>query len=121
MQILSWKKKWSKNVLLTRGSDGLSIIENKKINHLKAKTQEVFDVTGAGDTVIALFSAALAASFSTLEAANFANLGASIVVKKSGTLFNYKNRSHFIKPTTKRRNKRLAAIFSQRLESKKSK
>jgi len=78
-------KKWSKNVLLTRGPDGLSVIEKNKTNHLKANTEEVFDVTGAGDTVISLFSAALAAKFSTLEAANFANLGASIVVKKSGT------------------------------------
>ena len=43
------------------------------------------------------------------------------VVKKSGILFDYKNRSHFIKPTTKRRKKRLAAIFSQRLDSKRSK
>ena len=79
------KKKWSKNVLLTRGPDGLSIIEKNKVNHIKAKSQEVYDVTGAGDTVISLFSAALAAKFSILEAANFANLGASIVVKKIGT------------------------------------
>ncbi len=79
------KKKWSKNVLLTRGSDGLSIIEKNKVSHIKAKNQEVYDVTGAGDTVIALFSAAIAAHFSIFEAANFANLGASIVVKKLGT------------------------------------
>tara|TARA_B100000686_G_scaffold219200_1_gene226257 strand:- start:11962 stop:13425 length:1464 start_codon:yes stop_codon:yes gene_type:complete len=78
-------KKWSENVLLTRGSDGLSIIEKNKTNHLKANTEEIFDVTGAGDTVISLFAAVLAAKFSILEAANFANLGASIVVKKSGT------------------------------------
>ena len=51
---------------------------------------------------------------------NFALRQFKRIVKKSGTLFNYKNRSHFIKPTTKRRKKRLAAIFSQRLNSKKS-
>ena len=51
---------------------------------------------------------------------NFALRQFKRVVKKSGTLFNYKNRSHFIKPTTKRRKKRLAAIFSQRMESKRA-
>ena len=45
----------------------------------------MFDVTGAGDTVIALFSAAIAAKFSILDSANFANIAASIVVKKIGT------------------------------------
>ena len=78
-------KNWSKNVLLTRGSKGLSIIEKNKIFHLEAETHEVFDVTGAGDTVISLFSAALAANFSAVEAANFANIGAGIVTKKLGT------------------------------------
>ena len=78
-------KKWSKNVLLTRGSEGLSIIGKNKISHLEAETHEVFDVTGAGDTVISLFSAALAANYSNVDAANFANIGAGIVIKKLGT------------------------------------
>ncbi len=78
-------KKWSKNVLLTRGADGLSIIEKNKFTHINTNTAEVFDVTGAGDTVIALFSAAIAAKFSILDSANFANIAASIVVKKIGT------------------------------------
>jgi len=65
---------------------------------------------------------------------NFAIRQFKRVTKKSGILFEYKNRSHFIKPTTKKRKKRLAikpttkkrkkrlaAIFSQRLDSKRSK
>jgi D-beta-D-heptose 7-phosphate kinase/D-beta-D-heptose 1-phosphate adenosyltransferase len=76
---------WSKNVLLTRGSNGLSIINKNKSNHLKSNTEEIFDVTGAGDTVIALFSAAIAADNNDIDSAYFANLGASLVVKKSGT------------------------------------
>jgi len=77
---------WATNVLLTRGSDGLSIIQKTKINHFKANSEEVFDVTGAGDTVIALFSAAIAAGNNHIDAAHFSNLGASIVIKKSGTV-----------------------------------
>ena len=77
--------KWSKNVLLTRGEYGLSLIENNIAYHLKSNAQEVFDVTGAGDTVIALFSASLAINNNHIDAAKFANLGASIAVKKLGT------------------------------------
>jgi len=79
------KNNWSENVLLTRGSNGLSIIQNKKIDHIKSNTEEVFDVTGAGDTVISLFSASIAAGNDYIESAHFANIGASVVVKKLGT------------------------------------
>ena len=59
-------------------------IQNKKIDHIKSNTEEVFDVTGAGDTVISLFSASVAAGNDYIESAHFANIGASIVVKKLG-------------------------------------
>ena len=85
------EKKWSKNVLLTRGENGLSLIERNNTYHLKSNAQEVFDVTGAGDTVIALFSAALAVTDNHTESAYFANLGASIAVKKLGTTSIKKN------------------------------
>tara|TARA_R100000664_G_C2658066_1_gene75555 strand:+ start:166 stop:402 length:237 start_codon:yes stop_codon:yes gene_type:complete len=51
---------------------------------------------------------------------NFALRQFKRIVKKSGTLFEHKNRTHYTKPSTKRRKKRLSAIFSQRLESKRS-
>ena len=76
---------WSENVLLTRGANGLSIIQNKRTDHIKSNTEEVFDVTGAGDTVISLFSAAIAAGNNYINSAYFANIGASVVVKKLGT------------------------------------
>ncbi|MDB9761877.1 D-glycero-beta-D-manno-heptose 1-phosphate adenylyltransferase [Alphaproteobacteria bacterium] len=78
--------KWSENVLLTRGPNGLSIIQNNRTDHIKSNTEEVFDVTGAGDTVISLFTAAVAAGNSFTDSAHFANIGASIVVKKLGTV-----------------------------------
>jgi D-beta-D-heptose 7-phosphate kinase/D-beta-D-heptose 1-phosphate adenosyltransferase len=52
---------------------------------LPTKAQEVFDVSGAGDTVIATLSAALAAGAEPREAAQFANHAAGIVVSKMGT------------------------------------
>ena len=79
------KNKWSQNVLLTRGENGLSLISKNNVYHLRSNAEEVFDVTGAGDTVIALFSAALSISNSPIDSAHFANLGASIAVKKIGT------------------------------------
>ncbi|PPR17190.1 MAG: Bifunctional protein HldE [Alphaproteobacteria bacterium MarineAlpha9_Bin3] len=79
------QQKWAQNVLLTRGENGLSIIQKKNTYHLKSNAEEVFDVTGAGDTVIALFSAALSITNNNIESAHFANLGASIAVKKLGT------------------------------------
>ena len=79
------EKKWSQNILLTRGENGLSLIEKNNTYHLKSKAEEVFDVTGAGDTVIALFAAALSVTNNKIESAHFANLGASIAVKKLGT------------------------------------
>ena len=51
---------------------------------MKSNAEEVFDVTGAGDTVIALFTAALSISNNHIDSAHFANLGASIAVKKIG-------------------------------------
>ena len=76
---------WAQNILLTRGENGLSLILKNNTYHIKSNAEEVFDVTGAGDTVIALFSAALSLTNNNVEAAHFANLGASIAVKKLGT------------------------------------
>jgi rfaE bifunctional protein kinase chain/domain len=78
--------------LITRGSEGMILIEDKQINEVPAFNKaEVFDVTGAGDTVSACVSVAIAAGLSLQEAMSLGNLAASIVVRKSGSATtNYK-------------------------------
>jgi len=72
--------------LITRGSQGISAAEkNRKIFHLPAFSREVFDVTGAGDTVVAVLTLALVAGADLREAVALANAAASIVVEKVGT------------------------------------
>jgi D-beta-D-heptose 7-phosphate kinase/D-beta-D-heptose 1-phosphate adenosyltransferase len=73
-------------VLLTRGEQGMSLFEGEgNVTHIPAPAQEVFDVTGAGDTVIATASLVLAAGGSLLEAAMLANRAAGIAIGKLGT------------------------------------
>ena len=72
-------------LLLTRGEQGMTLIQQDQEEiHLPAHAREVFDVTGAGDTVIAVFGAALAAKASLPNAMSLANLAASLVVAKLG-------------------------------------
>lgn len=75
------------SLVITRGRDGLVAFDrkHKTINIPIHGTDEVADVTGAGDTVIATFTAALAAGASTEEAAHLANYAAGLVVMKRGT------------------------------------
>ncbi|MGB7934131.1 MAG: bifunctional D-glycero-beta-D-manno-heptose-7-phosphate kinase/D-glycero-beta-D-manno-heptose 1-phosphate adenylyltransferase HldE [Gammaproteobacteria bacterium] len=73
-------------LLLTRGEQGMTLLRsNETPLHLPAETREVFDVTGAGDTVIAVLAAVLAAGTNLPEATALANLAAGIVVGKLGT------------------------------------
>ena len=72
--------------LITRGEHGMSLFERgARPAHLKAAAREVFDVTGAGDTVIATLALAVAAGGTLPEAAALANLAAGVVVAKLGT------------------------------------
>lgn len=72
-------------LLLTRGEQGMTLIQqNQEEYHLPAHAREVFDVTGAGDTVIAVFGASIAAKADLTEATALANLAASLVVAKLG-------------------------------------
>jgi len=72
-------------LLLTRGERGMTLIQkNNDEHHLPAHAREVFDVTGAGDTVIAVLGAAAAAGATLPEAMALANLSASLVVAKLG-------------------------------------
>jgi len=73
-------------VLITRGDRGMMLLEGDgEPVYVKTAAREVYDVTGAGDTVIAALAAALAAGTSMIEAATLANHAAGIVVGKVGT------------------------------------
>ncbi|MDX6695966.1 MAG: D-glycero-beta-D-manno-heptose-7-phosphate kinase [Blastocatellia bacterium] len=74
------------SVLITRGERGMMLLEKEREPvYVETAAREVYDVTGAGDTVIATLSAALAAGATMLEAAILANHAAGIVVGKVGT------------------------------------
>jgi len=76
----------AKYMILKRGERGLTVFEKgKKEIHIPTIAKEVFDVTGAGDTVIATASLALLSDASILEAAMLANAAAGVVVGKIGT------------------------------------
>lgn len=73
-------------LLITRGEHGMTLLRPGHPElHLPARAREVFDVTGAGDTVIAVLAASLAAGESYPQAVGLANLAAGIVVGKLGT------------------------------------
>ncbi len=73
-------------VLITRGAEGMTLFQ-KGIEpiHIPAMARHVFDVTGAGDTVVSTLALALAAGATLEEAANLANYAAGVVVGKFGT------------------------------------
>lgn len=76
----------SRAVLITRGERGMSLFESgKPVAHIPTFAREVYDVTGAGDTVMAALSLALAAGASMHESAVLANYAAGVVVGKRGT------------------------------------
>ena len=73
-------------VLLTRGSAGMTLVSRgEEALHVRAETHRVFDVTGAGDTVVATLAAALAVGAPLADAVRLANVAAGIVVAKPGT------------------------------------
>ncbi|MBP6822628.1 MAG: D-glycero-beta-D-manno-heptose-7-phosphate kinase [Acidobacteria bacterium] len=74
------------HVLITRGEHGMSLLDAEdKLTHIPTVAREVYDVTGAGDTVIATLALALAAGANAIEAAIVANHAAGVVVGKVGT------------------------------------
>ncbi|MCZ6481505.1 MAG: D-glycero-beta-D-manno-heptose-7-phosphate kinase [candidate division NC10 bacterium] len=73
-------------VLVTRGERGMSLYEgNGRVSQIPAVAKEVFDVTGAGDTVVGSMALALASRATMVEAAQVANHAAGVVVGKRGT------------------------------------
>jgi D-beta-D-heptose 7-phosphate kinase/D-beta-D-heptose 1-phosphate adenosyltransferase len=73
-------------MVVTRGKDGMSVVmANGAATHLRTTARAVFDVSGAGDTVVAALSLGLAAGGDIVDAATLANFAAGIVVGKRGT------------------------------------
>ena len=79
------KKLHCESVLITRGESGMCLFEQDgKITNIPTAAQQVFDVSGAGDTVIAVFTLAMASGANALDAAKLANIAAGIVIGKVG-------------------------------------
>lgn len=72
-------------VLITRSEKGMTLFDGEHHHHIPTAARDVFDVTGAGDTVIAVFTACLARGDDALTAAKLANHAAGVVVGKLGT------------------------------------
>ena len=79
------EKLGSRSVLITRGEDGMSLFDEEGHTHIPTKAREVYDVTGAGDTVVATMGVALAARAPLAEACVLANHAAGLVVAHLGT------------------------------------
>jgi D-beta-D-heptose 7-phosphate kinase/D-beta-D-heptose 1-phosphate adenosyltransferase len=76
----------TEHLMITLGPQGMLLKEKSgEVRHVTTRAREVFDVSGAGDTVIATTMLALAAGATFFEAADLANVAAGIVVAKLGT------------------------------------
>ncbi len=74
-------------ILLTRSEEGMTLVDSNGVQHFSALAKEVFDVSGAGDTVIATLGYMLTEGVSLPKATNIANKAAGIVVTKFGTSY----------------------------------
>ncbi|QEY26822.1 D-glycero-beta-D-manno-heptose-7-phosphate kinase [Neisseria zalophi] len=72
-------------LLLTRSEEGMTLFRSNQIDNQPTRAQEVYDVSGAGDTVIASMGLGLAAGYDLTEAMHLANTAAGVVVAKLGT------------------------------------
>ena len=73
-----------RGVVITRGPEGMTVLDDSLVE-IPTEAREVFDVTGAGDTVCSVIALALASGLSLTDAARVANTAAGIVVEKVGT------------------------------------
>lgn len=75
------------NLVVTKGEEGMTVFEGtERVNHLPAENRQVYDVTGAGDTVISTLAMGIAGGLTMLDAAYLANVAAGIVVGEVGTV-----------------------------------
>ena len=76
----------AKSVLITRGEKGMTLFQdNGEVTHIPTMAKEVYDVTGAGDTVISVLTLAMASGATARQAAILSNIAAGIVVGEVGT------------------------------------
>jgi D-beta-D-heptose 7-phosphate kinase/D-beta-D-heptose 1-phosphate adenosyltransferase len=82
------RKSGAQAILITRGEEGMSLVERgrRAFFHIPARARQVFDVTGAGDTVIGTLAAGMGAGAPLRDAALLANLAAGVVVGEVGTV-----------------------------------
>lgn len=81
-----WSQYQTKNLVITLGADGMLLSqEGKALKCIPTVAREVYDVSGAGDTVVAALTMTLARGVSLEDAAHFSNLAAGVVVSKVGT------------------------------------
>ena len=73
-----------KSLLITRGEKGMSLIEPDRTRHFPTVATEVFDVTGAGDTVISVFTLVMASGGTLEEAVHLSNFAAGLVIRRIG-------------------------------------
>jgi len=84
--ILLCEKYSLKNILITKGNKGMTLINDKgQVHSIETEAKEVYDVSGAGDTVIAVFAASLAKKYSLTTAMQLATMAAKVVIGKLGT------------------------------------
>ncbi len=79
------KKFSSEYLIITLGENGMAIFKNDNFTHIPTVAKEVYDVTGAGDTVIAVLTLAMSLGVDVIDAAKISNIAAGIVVGKIGT------------------------------------
>lgn len=79
------KKYGFKYLLLTRSEKGMSFFSENQVEHIRTEATEVFDVSGAGDTVVATLAQAVSAGYTWIESVKLANKAAGVVVSKIGT------------------------------------
>lgn len=75
-----------RSVLITRGREGMTLVSESTRLHISATAREVFDVTGAGDTVTAYLALMLSNRYPLIESAMIANMAAGVAVSKLGTV-----------------------------------
>ena len=81
------KEKFNSNVLITKGKDGMSLfLKDGKYLEIPTKAREVFDVSGAGDTVLATLGLALSANANLEDAVYLANIAGGLVVERKGVV-----------------------------------
>ena len=80
------KRADSQRIVITRGKQGITFIENNTVNEVPTFAKEVFDVTGAGDTVISALTLGWISGFSMFEACVLANAAAGVVVAQIGSV-----------------------------------